>query len=386
MQVLHPLVCIRVSYSHEQKADRQSVEFASMWFNPLVMVGQKIMNILNSTDPNPGCMWELLAEWDPKWPGNGKVLQALCDKNGLKHVATSHFTAVCHFILHNSDSMEGFLELVHPTARMLIKDFKRLSPLVPNTLVRDKLFEELVSMKFKGAGTMSDINEDLLQIIEQLTDKEKHAAGSILAPHWGKTKDVPAATASFLTACSNEEQRKLEHRAQMAAKTAEAKAAAAKVAETLVQATSSKLPEPTQDQKGLVTQPQLGDGNPPNSMDGVIVEGDIVRTKATKHKDKYNDKQGKVEKVLAKKVRVLLLEGPANGTCHDFTFDSVTLVSIEGQSPAPDAGLPVSADSSAALAVAPAPEPATSGLAGQDEAAKLAASLFGDAGLAEHDD
>ena len=226
---------------------------------------------------------------------------------------------------------------------------------------------------------MPDIADDLLQVIGALPDNVKLAAGAILAVHWAKIASPPAATACCI-AYSADEQRKVENRAQAAAKVAEAKATSAKAldAKTVeTKAAQAKAADDVKDQEKGAT-PSVPD------MEGVLVEGDIVRTKATKFKDKFHDKTAKVENVLAKKVRVRMLDGPAAGTAHDFTVDNIIIIDAAGAAVAPGAGTQVPV----ATGVAPGAAPAATQATTQDTAiaadpAQVAARLFGDADLAE---
>jgi colicin import membrane protein len=244
------------------------------------------------------------------------------------------------------------------------------------------LFEELAALKIKGADAVTDITADaqLQQDIEAMPEKEKLAAGAVLATHWSKIASPPAATSCCLAAYNADEQRKMDNRAQAASKAAEAKAAEAKAAEA--KAAEAKAMEDSAVEATPVLPAEAAPPQP--SMEGVLVEGDTVRTKARKHKDKYHDKKGTVEKILAKKVRVLLLEGPAKGTTHDFTFDNVVMIgppAEEGPHVAASADGPAAAPAAAAPAAAPAATPAAAPDDGNP--ADLAAALFGDPDLAD---
>ena len=51
--------------------------------------------------------------------------------------------------------------------------------------------------------------------------------------------------------------------------------------------------------------------------------GDVVVGIAGKSKDQFDQRRGTVEKLLSKKVRVRLLEGPFKGRPHDYDHDKV---------------------------------------------------------------
>eukprot|EP00971_Amphidinium_carterae_P021048 415323-Amphidinium_carterae.1 len=51
--------------------------------------------------------------------------------------------------------------------------------------------------------------------------------------------------------------------------------------------------------------------------------GDVVMCSAGKAKASYDNKRGKIVKVLSQKIRVQLLEGPCQGQEKDYAFDKV---------------------------------------------------------------
>jgi hypothetical protein len=80
-------------------------------------------------------------------------------------------------------------------------------------------------------------------------------------------------------------------------------------------------------------------------------EGDIVLTSATKHKDKFNKRRAKVVKLLSKKCRVRMLDGPEKGNDHVFLHDCLKLIEQAGVkqgAPAPSMQSTASSSSSAA--------------------------------------
>ena len=61
-----------------------------------------------------------------------------------------------------------------------------------------------------------------------------------------------------------------------------------------------------------------------------IKDGDIVIGRATKHKDKFDEKRCKVVAVQAQHYKVEILEGPAKGETHKYLHRLVTVVKNDG--------------------------------------------------------
>ncbi len=239
---------------------------------------------------------------------------------------------------------------MHPTAKNLVLDYKRICSAVAKD-VADTLFFELATFKIKGAVVAQ---KEASGAIPALPPEARAAVSPILASAFARVSEsnLPQATRSILTGYRAEREAQAQEKAQ----------------EKEREKGEKDKEKREKDEKGNEGKDEKENGDDASTWK----VGDQVITKAVKQKKQFDNMRGEVVRCLTKKIRVKFLEGPEKGNTRDFTFDNVSRAPAEAAEEAPTVGPTVGFDVSATAAAAQ-----------NKDSKSIAALLFRDPSLAD---
>eukprot|EP00959_Pyramimonas_sp_CCMP1952_P454675 9470276-Pyramimonas_sp.AAC.1 len=375
------------------KTEQDLVAFGRTWTNPKMPLHAKLLYAVKAKDQ--GAVWDSFAAWDSDSPFLG--LQHCAMKGSPRTLGSEGMVALAAEISKSVVDVEALVEALHPVAKTLIIAYSKLQKGGSDAALLKDLMSEACAMKLNGEKGSAATQENGGKLNSPVMDDAvRSAAAAVIAPIWAKVPDgdLPSRTGSVLR----------DRHAKATAAKAESAAPGVGLAEPEVKASegaagggeAGKEPasapaggkgaaaEPAAGEQPAETLGKAGGGSKssPLSIEERFPVGSIVIGKSARYKDKYDGVRGKVVShpgVATRKVKVMLLNGSAKDTKHDYSPEHVSLESKGGLKDSLGKGAPEGA-------VAPESQGAAEAAEATAAAQRTAADLFDDPGLLSNQD
>ncbi|CAK0898170.1 unnamed protein product [Prorocentrum cordatum] len=353
------------------KTEQDLVAFGRTWTNPKMPLHAKLLYAVKAKDQ--GAVWDSFAAWDSDSPFLG--LQHCAMKGSPRTLGSEGMVALAAEISKSVVDVEALVEALHPV----------------------DLMSEACAMKLNGEKGSAATQENGGKLNSPVMDDAvRSAAAAVIAPIWAKVPDgdLPSRTGSVLR----------DRHAKATAAKAESAAPGVGLAVPEIKASegaagggeAGKEPasapaggkgaaaEPAAGEQPAETLGKAGGGSKssPLSIEERFPVGSIVIGKSARYKDKYDGVRGKVVShpgVATRKVKVMLLNGSAKDTKHDYSPEHVSLESKGGLKDSLGKGAREGA-------VAPESQGAAEAAEATAAAQRTAADLFDDPGLLSNQD